>query len=403
LRIPANDPAGLTSVKNLGVYIQVPFCQAKCTYCNFSTGVFPRTLFEPYVVNVCREIRSHATLYRAAGLAAWQDASPAFSVDTVYVGGGTPSLLEPDLLARLLGTVGESFPAAFEEVTLEADPETITLEKARAWREAGFNRISLGVQSFHDAELRPAGRRHRRADIFTAVEHLAAAGLGNVSFDLIAGLPHQTEESWHTSVEELLQLAPRHVSIYLLELDEGSRLGREALGGGHRYSVPALPGDDQMAACYQWACERLAGGGYEHYEISNWALPGFRSRHNLKYWRREPYLGFGAGAHSFDGAERWANVHDPAAYLAALSAGRLSLDEREAVEAKQALSEELFLGLRQLDGIDLEAIGSRYRTDLGERVQPLVAEGLLERFDGRLRLAPDRVAVSNEVFVRLID
>jgi oxygen-independent coproporphyrinogen-3 oxidase len=403
LRIPANEPAGLTSVKNLGVYIQVPFCQAKCTYCNFSTGVFPRTLFEPYIDSVCHEIRSHAALYRAAGLAAWQDDSPEFRVDTVYVGGGTPSLLEPDLLARLLRTIGESLPAAFEEVTLEADPETITTDKARAWRAAGFNRISLGVQSFHDAELRPAGRQHRRADIFTAVERLHAAGLGNLSFDLIAGLPHQTAESWHSSVEELLQLAPRHVSIYLLELDEGSRLGRESLAGGRRYSVPALPGDDQTAASYEWACERLASRGYEHYEISNWALPGFRSRHNLKYWRREPYLGFGAGAHSFDGAERWANAHDPAAYVAALAAGQLALDEREAVDGKQALSEELFLGLRQLDGIDLAAIESRYRIDLGERVQPLVDEGLLERFDGRLRLAPDRVTVSNEVFVRLLD
>jgi oxygen-independent coproporphyrinogen-3 oxidase len=388
--------------QNLGVYIQVPFCQSKCSYCNFSTGVFPREIFEPYVDAVCREIAEHEELYRRAGLAAWQQ-QPRFAAETIYLGGGTPSLLEPGDLARLLDAVRQAFGNAAAEITLEADPETVSVEKARAWRSAGFNRISLGVQSFADTELKAVGRRHRRADIFTAIERLEAAGLGNVSFDLIAGLPHQTAETWQSSLGELLRLKPRHVSIYLLELDEGSRLGREALGGGRRYSVPALPDDDQAASFYETACARLAAHGYEHYEISNWALPGFRSRHNLKYWRREPYLGFGAGAHSFDGGERWANTHDPVVYAAAMLDAHLVLDERETVDRGQALEEELFLGLRQLEGIELAPIERRYQVNLDERVRPLVDEGLIEMNEGRVRLAPSRIAVSNEVFVRLLD
>jgi oxygen-independent coproporphyrinogen-3 oxidase len=396
-------PSAQIAVQDLGVYVQVPFCQSKCTYCNFSTGVFPRKIFGPYVDAVCEEIHGHGDFYRRAGLAAWQQDEIPFAADTVYVGGGTPSLLDPGDLARILDAVRAAFGDSAAEITLEADPETVSEEKARAWRAAGFNRISLGVQSFADVELKAVGRRHRRADIFTAVDRLGAVGLDNVSFDLIAGLPHQTAETWPASLEELLRLAPRHVSIYLLELDEGSRLGREALGSGHRYSVPALPGDDEAAACYEAACTRLAEHGYEHYEISNWALPGFRSRHNLKYWRREPYLGFGAGAHSFDGHDRWANSHDPAIYAAAMQQRRLALDEQETVDARQALEEELFLGLRQIEGIDLKAIERRYQVDLGGRVRPLAEEGLIEITGDRVRLAPSRVAVSNEVFVRLLD
>ena len=392
-----------TAPSDVGVYIQVPFCQSKCSYCNFSTGVFRSEAYSPYVDAVCEEILGHAAFYRDAGLAAWQQPHGRSAADTVYVGGGTPSLLAPSDLTRILDAVRGAFTGSPSEVTLEADPETVTEEKARAWRAAGFNRVSLGSQSFSDAELKAVGRRHRRADIYTAIERLGAAGLDNVSFDLIAGLPHQTGESWSASLDELLGLQPRHISIYLLELDEASRLGRETLGGGLRYGVPALPADDEAAAFYEQACERLAQHGYEHYEISNWALPGFRSSHNLKYWRRDPYLGFGAGAHSFDGFERWANFHDPMAYAAAVKQGRLPVEQRESVDARQALEEELFLGLRQLDGIDLEQVERRYQVDLGERVRPLEDEGLVEMFQGRLRLAPSRLTVSNEVFVRLLD
>ena len=389
--------------RKLGVYVQVPFCQAKCSYCNFHTGVLPAEIFGPYVEAVCREIRGYRDLYRTAGLAEWTETAPPFEVDTLYVGGGTPSLLDPRLLEKITEAVRETFPCAIEEATLEADPETVTAERARDWRAAGFGRISLGAQSFHDTELKAVGRRHRRADIFAAARFLSGARFDNVSFDLIVGLPQQTRESWQASVSELERLGAVHASIYILELDEESRLGRETLAGGLRYGAGQLPDEDRVADFYEWVCGRLAESGYEHYEISNWAMPGFRSHHNLKYWRREPYLGFGAGAHSFDGRERWANEHDPKVYVGALRQHRLPVQSRETVDSRQALEEELFLGLRQLDGIDLASIETRYQVQLGERINPLAAEGLVVFASGRLRLARSRLTVSNEVFVRLLN
>jgi len=388
----------------LGIYIQVPFCQTKCTYCNFPTGIFVRELERPYVAALLREIRDFPALAHAAGLAAWERlaAGGAPVVDTVYIGGGTPSLLDSELVASVLGALGESFVCAWHEVTLEADPETVTREKLEVWRGAGINRISLGVQSFNDHELRAAGRKHRAADVFAAVERLRAGGFSNLSFDLIAGLPHQTTESWEASLEALIRLRPEHVSVYLLEVDEGSRLGREVLSGGHGYSADAVPEDDALSGFYDHASERLASAGYQHYEISNWALPGFASRHNRKYWRREPYLGFGAGAHSFDTRERWANHHSPRVYLAAIEQGRLPAEQHETIDDRQALEEEIFLGLRQLEGIDLGGLEKRYRVDLSRRVEPLCAAGLMELDGTRLRIRPARLAVSNEVIVRLL-
>ncbi len=383
----------------LGIYVQVPFCQTKCTYCNFHTGVFSAELYAPYARAVCREIAEFSRLRRENGIA---DVPETF-VDTVYFGGGTPSLLEPASLAQIRDAICASFPSRFEEVTLEADPETVSAEKASAWRAAGFNRISMGVQSFNDAELRAAGRMHRRADVFQAAKILRAAGFANLSFDLIAGLPHQTDRSWEDSVEQLLQLRPEHVSIYMMEIDEGSRLGLEVLQSGERYSARALPSDDAMANYYEHGCRELAAAGYEHYEISNWALPGFESRHNLKYWRRQPYFGFGAGAHSFNGAQRWANAHDPASYANSVLQGHFPVEQLEAVTEVQALEEELFLGLRQLAGVDLSGIESKYGTNLRPRVQELVAQGLVEWDGPRLRLSAERLTVSNEVFVHLLE
>jgi oxygen-independent coproporphyrinogen III oxidase len=437
--------------KPIGIYIQVPFCQTKCTYCNFHTGVASPAAYAPYARTVECEIRKWRALHSAAGLdfltrqktpddfldarkllmtmtfarralLAPDNRSTGLLNDTIYIGGGTPSLFDPADLARILDAVRSQFPyeegllsssarAAGTEITLESDPETIVMEKAAAWLDAGINRISLGAQSFQDAELKAAGRMHRRSDIFTAIDCLRSAGFGNISLDLIAGLPYQTAASWRESLEEALRLRPEHMSIYLFEIDEGSRLGRELLSGGSRYSAAAVPSDDAMAESYEFACERLAAAGYEHYEISNWALPGFRSRHNLKYWRREPYLGFGAGAHSFDGRWRWANAHDPAAYAAAIEQGRLPVKQLEEVTPRQALEEELFLGLRQLEGIDLAEIAARYgaqfegefKAAMDGRIDDLLAQGLVEREGSRLRLAPARLAVSNEVFVALLD
>ncbi len=189
---------------------------------------------------------------------------------------------------------------------------------------AGINRVSFGVQSFSDKELVASGRMHRRADIYRAVPILRSAGIANIGFDLIAGLPMQTRESWRESLERLVELAPEHVSVYILEVDEKSRLGSELLKGGKRYSAGAVPSEDEMAEFYELAQAAFAAAGYHHYEISNWAKPGFESRHNLKYWRREPYLGFGAGAHSFSGTQRWANAHDAANYFSAVQSGNFA-------------------------------------------------------------------------------
>ena len=386
---------------SLGVYIQVPFCQTKCTYCNFHTGAVSSARFAPYVEAVSREIANYQQLYEQVGISLRDLASQA-AVDTVYIGGGTPSLLNPLLVARLLQSVRDAFCCEWSEVTLEVDPETVDAEKAAAWATAGIARISFGVQSFCDAELKASGRMHRSEDIYRAVALLRDAGIANISFDLIAGLPHQTVASWRHSLEELIALAPQHVSVYLLEVDEGSRLGREALNGGDKYSAKALPTDDEMAEFYERACQALANAGYEHYEISNWARPGFASRHNLKYWRRELYLGFGAGAHSFSGSQRWANAHDPAAYSLAVQAGRLPVEQLERISEKQALDEELFLGLRQLSGLYMTRIESFYGVSLATRIEKLAASGLLERHGSIVRLAPEKLSISNEVFVELL-
>jgi oxygen-independent coproporphyrinogen-3 oxidase len=389
----------------LGAYIQVPFCQTKCTYCNFHTGIVSRERYGPYADAVCREISEMA---RAD---ASRDGLGACVIDTVYFGGGTPSLLEASALRNILDALQRNFGlapgdgdggAGRAEITLEADPETITREKALAWLDAGFNRISLGVQSFNDVELKAAGRMHRRADIFSAVATLREAGFQNVSMDLIAGLAHQTRASWEESVTHLTEVRPEHVSIYMLEIDEGSHLGKESLAGGSRYSAGAIPSDDAIADSYEWAREGLRVAGYEHYEISNWGSPGFRSQHNLKYWRRAPYIGFGAGAHSYDGARRWANAHDSARYVTCVEQGVSPREQEQTVTASEALEEELFLGLRQLEGVDLGRIERTYDVDLRVRVAGLVEQGLLELHGRQLRLAPDRLTVSNSVLVELL-
>ena len=385
----------------LGIYIQVPFCQTKCTYCNFHTGVVSSVRFAPYVAAVCKEIRQHAKFYETAKIAV----TPLFSqtfVDTVYIGGGTPSLLDPAHIAELLRAIRETFDGGSLEITLEADPETIDAPKVSAWAAAGVNRVSFGLQSFIDKELIAAGRMHRREDIYRAVPLLRAAGIENISVDLIAGLPHQTAASWQQSLDELGVLHPEHVSIYLLEIDEGSRLGLEVLQQGSRYSAREIPAEDDMAAFYESAQQYLRAAGFHHYEISNWAKPGRESRHNLKYWRREPYLGFGAGAHSFFAGHRWANAHDAANYVQAIEDSRLPVEQHEILSVESALEEELFLGLRQLDGVDAAKIESEYHVELAPRFALLEKQGWLERRGAVVRLAPQKLSVSNEVFVELL-
>ena len=387
---------------SLGIYVQVPFCQTKCTYCNFHTGVVASSRFAPYVSAICLEVKTYRDLYAATGIELAPAIAESATVDTVYIGGGTPSLLDPAHLQNLLNTIRDSFGSDPSEVTLEADPETVDAKKASAWVRAGINRVSFGVQSFSDAELAASGRMHRRADIYRAVLILREAGILNIGFDLIAGLPLQTLGSWRESVDRLVELAPEHVSVYILEVDEKSRLGNELLKGGKRYSASAVPSEDQMAEFYELAQTSFSAAGYHHYEISNWAKPGFESRHNLKYWRREAYLGFGAGAHSFSGVQRWANAHDAAGYVNSIHNGCLPVEQLERLTPEAALEEELFLGLRQLDGIDVSQIEKDYAVKLTSRFDPLASSGLLEWNGSVVRLAPSRLSVSNEVFVELL-
>jgi oxygen-independent coproporphyrinogen III oxidase len=382
-----------------GIYIQIPFCQSKCTYCHFASGVFPAELISPYIDAVCTEVSQHASFLAQADLAL-----PAAPPDTIYLGGGTPSLFSGDQLSRIVSAARAAFPAAtaWREVTIEADPETVTAEKSSAWHRAGITRASLGAQSFSDTELRVAGRRHRAAHITQAVEHLRAAGITSLNLDLIIGLAGQTHESWHQSVQKLLALRPDHISIYMLDVDDDSRLGHELLSGGVRYGAEQVPGEDAQADWFDEARAALASAGYDHYEISNWSLPGHRAIHNTKYWQREPYFGFGSGAHAFNGQERWANTHDPATYVRAVADGQMPIEQRQPLTRQMALEEEIFLGLRLLEGINLSHIERDYSVDLRSRIPRLLEAGAVSLHGDILRLDPSRLSVSNEVMSDLL-
>jgi oxygen-independent coproporphyrinogen III oxidase len=351
-----------------GVYVSYPFCAQKCTYCNFASGVFPRALEERYRLAIADEIRAHR----------WQ-----WQPETVYLGGGTPSSLLPDELASIFAAIPGR---PWLEATMEAAPGTITPEKARAWAALGINRVSLGVQSFVEAEIRRTGRRHTAAIVAAELAVLRDAGIPNCNIDLIAGLSGQTTASWRESLDWIERLAPPHVSVYMLEVDEDSRLGKERLLGGVRYGAADVPDDDQTADFYEFAVERLAGLAVRRYEISNFALPGCESRHNLKYWTLEPYVGFGADAHSFDRAMRRQNPESIEDYLAHTPAS---------AEPGDPSHERFFVGLRLSAGI--RPSGEEWER-FRQPIQRFVAQGLLESADGILRLTNRGVMLSNEVF-----
>jgi oxygen-independent coproporphyrinogen-3 oxidase len=346
-----------------GVYVSYPFCAQKCTYCNFASGVFPRELETRYLEKLVAELRSTK----------WP-----WTPETVYLGGGTPSLMDPRMI------LDEIPGRPWLEATMEAAPGTITAEKAAAWLAAGINRVSLGVQSFNAKELARTGRKHTAETVEREVAVLREAGIDSINIDLIAGLPGQTRESWDASLEWLERLAVPHASVYMLEVDEDSRLGSEILAKGIRYGAADTPTDDEIADFYEIAVERLARAGLPRYEISNFAKPGYESRHNLKYWRREPYLGFGADAHSFDGEWRCQNVESAAAYVEGSPAPERTLAD--------PVAERFFLGLRLSEGIE----GDGGPGD--EKIAEFLREGLLESSGGRLRLTNRGVLLSNEVF-----
>ena len=351
-----------------GVYLSFPFCAQKCTYCNFASGVFSRAVEERYCEALQAEVCAHH----------WE-----WEPETVFLGGGTPSNLAPDNLAALL----ERIPGRpWKEATMEAAPGTITRAKAQAWARCGINRVSLGVQSFVDTEIRRTGRKHTAQTVAGDLDLLRDAGIRNCNIDLIAGLSGQTEATWRQSIDWIQRLAPTHVSVYMLEVDEDSRLGKELLHGGVRYGAADIPGDRQIAAFYEMAVELLLGMGIRRYEISNFAIPGWESRHNLKYWKLEPYVGFGADAHSFDGRMRWQNPESVAEYLAG---------NRERIEEAPHREERFFVGLRLMEGI--RPAPEDWRR-FAEPIRRFVDDGLLQAEDGVLRLTGRGVLYSNEVF-----
>lgn len=297
----------------LGIYISVPFCRAKCSFCNFASGVSSPAAIEAYVTKLCDEIAT------APQTAARLHANLPRTVDTLYFGGGTPSLLEPAQLRRIFNTLRENFqitPGA--EITLEAAPGQIAAAVLDEAQRQGVNRISLGVQSFVDRESAAVGRSHTEQDCIHEILRLQASGIANVGADLIAGLPYQTTASWQHSLEVATSIGLTHLSIYMLEIDEDSRLGREVIAGGQRFHAHGVPADEYSAAFYEIACEWLPQHGFPQYEISNFALPSHQSHHNRKYWQRDPYVGFGLDAHSMllrsNGAVRFANPEDLAQY-----------------------------------------------------------------------------------------
>jgi oxygen-independent coproporphyrinogen III oxidase len=355
-----------------GVYLSYPFCAQKCTFCNFASGVFPRELEPRYLHALQREISAHA----------WQ-----WQPETVYLGGGTPGNMDVDALRALLALIPGR---PWLEATIEAAPGNITPEKARAWVACGIDRVSLGVQSFVDAEIRRTGRKHTAARVAEEISTLRAAGIRAVNIDLIAGLAAQTQAGWCESLDWIERLAPEHVSVYMLEVDDDSRLGHEMLLGGVRYGAADTPGEDATAELYEMAVERLARLGIPRYEISNFARPGCESRHNLKYWMLAPYVGFGADAHSFDGRARWQNPETIAEYIERPCAAPAPGFRTPAPE-----DERMFLGLRLAAGIrPTPAEWQRF----GAPIRKFTEYGLLESEDGWIRLTSRGVLLSNEVF-----
>ncbi len=382
-----------------GLYISVPFCKTKCTYCNFASDVFSRAVFDRYVVRLCREIE------QAQETAALMGGQFEQRVDSIYFGGGTPTILEIAQLERIFVTISQKFEIERgAEVTVECAPGTLTPTVLEALVRCGVNRVSLGVQSFVDQEAASVGRLHKRDVVLDDIARLRAAGIANINVDLIAGLPHQTRESWEQSLDELIGSGVPHASVYMLEVDEDSRLGRELIAGGQKYHAHFVPDDDLTAEFYETACERLNAAGIEQYEISNFARRGHESRHNLKYWTRQPYLGFGVDAHSMlrsdAGAVRFSNPDALEKYVGGAAQDCI------AVSPEAALQEAFFLSLRLNRGIDVAEIEKEFGEDAvgayAEALAELVEDGLVERAGTAVRLTGRGRMISNEVFERFI-
>ena len=412
----------------LGIYVSVPFCRTKCSYCNFASDVFSRAVFDRYVDRLAGDMANSPAIAQAMG------ADFDRTVDSIYLGGGTPTVLDSQQLQRIFVTIRQNFclrPDA--EITVECAPGTVTPAVLEVLQQCGTTRISLGVQSFIDQESAAVGRLHKRATILADVARLRSAGIEDINIDLIAGLPHQTVESWDFSLNETIALSVPHASVYMLEIDEESRLGRELLAGGTRYHAHFVPDEDLTADLYLHACDQLNAAGIEQYEISNFARPGFESRHNLKYWTRQPYLGFGADAHSMlpvsadpyvsvaaaEGLARLAGGSRPCTVSECdMEAVRFSTADslqafvsgaalsRTPVSCQGALEETLFLGLRLTRGVDLLQVAANFGTPAVEALLPeidnLVQAGLMLRGGHIIRLTARGRLLSNEIFQRFL-
>ena len=387
-------------MNSLGIYISVPFCRAKCTYCNFASGVSSVKAHEQYVSRVCGEIRS---LRQRLG-----DAAIPELVDSIYLGGGTPSVLAAALVGELARTLRQEFAVSPQaEITLECAPGQLDDPSLEAMLAFGVNRISFGVQSLVDREAAATGRFHTREVVLRDLERVRSAGLRKLSIDLIAGMPHQTAASWQESLEVLASTGVEHASIYMLEIDEDSRLGRELLAGGSRYAAQTVPSEELTADLYESAISALEANGLRPYEISNFARVGSESRHNLKYWRREPYLGFGLDAHSMvrtrsGGALRFCTTAVLGEYLR----GDKGEDVRE-LRSSEELEEAWFLGLRLRAGVAWQDLAAEFSGDRVENFRPLVRElcqlELLTDEQGVVRLTRRGLLFSNEVFARFLE
>jgi oxygen-independent coproporphyrinogen III oxidase len=382
----------------LGIYISVPFCRTKCSYCNFASDVFSRAVFQRYVDRVCADIVSARQMGDEMG----GQLEP--EVDSIYLGGGTPTVLEAEQLRRIFDAVREHFSVALDaEITVECAPGTLAPCVVDGLLACGVNRVSLGVQSFVDREAAAVGRLHRRSTVLEDIARLRVAGISNLNIDLIAGLPHQTAQSWQESLSETLATGAPHVSVYMLEVDEDSRLGREVIAGGTRYHAHFVPDEEATADFYLAACEQLDAAGVAQYEISNFARAGSESRHNLKYWTRQPYLGFGVDAHSMlvaassdAEAVRFATADVLGKYVAG------SPSQKTVVSGEAALEETFFLGLRLNRGVDLRQVAATFGPKILDDLQPtiteLIGDELLQQKDHCICLTPRGRLLSNDVF-----
>ena len=400
-------------MKRAGIYIHIPFCRSRCSYCDFATGAYEGQLAERYVSALTKEISTFKLMPALGALEAKigdiqigdsRDGDEAArDVDTIYFGGGTPSLLTPAQVERILHAVYEHFRIAPDaEVTLEMNPGTVSLEIVKEFRACGINRASFGLQTFNDEQLRRLGRTHTADDARRTLSILCEAGFDNVSFDLIAGLPGQTLRQWAQNMDEALALRPAHLSLYLLEVHEGTPLAEQLRRG--RWPQPDA---DVAAEMYQLLIERTRAAGYEHYEISNFCLPGHEARHNLKYWTNAPYYGFGSSAHSYDGARtRWSNERDAARYVELIETRGSARDETNELSTRDAGAEALYLGLRLRRGVDLRAHQTQFGTDVrreyADDLSRFREADLVELSGDHLRLTPSGLLLSNEVFAAFV-